>query len=310
MQSLNVDLPSIRNPEPNGPMTTRFQALIFATLFILSIVFWWRSLVATIKLALAVDAYTHILLILPLSAALIYMEWAHVHIAPRPSPRIGAALLLLAALIACCAKWIIVTAPDDVRLSFAMLALVIWWIASVLLCFGVKAFQSLLFPLCFLALLVPIPSFALSRIIEFLQQESALAARILFQLARVPVTQDGVVLSIPKLDIEVAQECSSIRSSALLVVTTLVLAHLFLRSWWRKLILVAAAIPLSVAKNGLRIFTIAELGTRVDPGFLHGRLHRQGGIIFFGLSVAGIIVLLWIFRRNDFRTSPERSAAD
>jgi len=216
----------------------------------------------------------------------------------------------LAALIACCAKWIIVTAPDDVRLSFAMLALVIWWIASVLLCFGVKAFQSLLFPLCFLALLVPIPNFALSRIIEFLQQESALAARILFQLARVPVTQDGVVLSIPKLDIEVAQECSSIRSSALLVVTTLVLAHLFLRSWWRKLILVAAAIPLSVAKNGLRIFTIAELGTRVDPGFLHGRLHRQGGIIFFGLSVAGIIVLLWIFRRNDFRTSPERSAAD
>jgi len=46
-------------------------------------------------------------------------------------------------------------------------------------------------------------------------------------------------------------------------------------------LLIAAAIPLSVAKNGLRIFTIAELGTRVDPGFLGGKLHHDGGIIFF-----------------------------
>ncbi len=81
-----------------------------------------------------------------------------------------------------------------------------------------------------------------------------------------------IVVSIPGLDIEVAQECSSIRSSLMLVVTTMVLAHLFLRSWWRKVLLIAVAIPLSVAKNGFRIFTIGELGTRVDPSFLSGRL--------------------------------------
>ena len=107
------------------------------------------------------------------------------------------------------------------------------------------------------------------------------------------------MVSIPGLDIEVAQECSSIRSSLMLVVTTLVLAHLFLRSWWRKALLIAIVIPLSVAKNGFRIFTIGELGTRVDPSFLTGRLHHHGGIIFFGLSVLATGGVLWALRRTE-----------
>ncbi len=107
------------------------------------------------------------------------------------------------------------------------------------------------------------------------------------------------MLSIPGLDIEVARECSSIRSSLMLIVTTMVLAHLFLRSRWRKILLIAAVIPLSVAKNGLRIVTIGVLGTRVDPGFLNGKLHHNGGILFFGLSVVSVGAVLWVLRRSE-----------
>ncbi len=290
-------------------MTTRNQVLAFAFLDAVSILFWWHSLVITRGLALANDAYTHILLILPLSVALIYMDSKALRIDPQPSPRIGAALLALALLIGCFARWGMVAAPDDVRLSLCMFALVTWWIASVLLCFGARTFQSFLFPLCFLFLMVPIPEFALSWIVEFLQQQSALAARILFRAIGVPVTQDGIMLSIPGLDIEVARECSSIRSSLMLVVTTMILAHLFLRSWWRKALLITAAIPLSVAKNGLRIATIAELGTRIDPGFLSGKLHHNGGILFFGLSVVAVGAPLWVLRRTEFPISKASCAS-
>ena len=294
-------------------MTKRTQALAFAFLCAVSIVFWWHSLVVTLELALANDAYTHILLIFPLSAALIYLDSKYMdskapdskalRIRPQPSPSIGAALLALALVIGGYARWGMGATPGDVRLSLAMFALVMWWLASVLLCFGARTFHSFLFPLCFLFLMVPIPDFALSRIIEFLQQQSALAARIMFRAARVPVTQDGIMLSIPNLDIEVSLECSSIRSSLMLVVTTMVFAHLFLRSWWRKVLLVAAAIPLSVAKNGLRIFTIAELGTRVDPGFLDGKLHHNGGILFFGIAVVAVGALIWALRRTELPAS-------
>jgi exosortase len=282
-------------------MTTRTQVPAFAFLCAVSIVFCWHSLVVTLGLALANEAYTHILLILPLSAALIYSDSKALRVDPQPSPRLGAAVLALTLVIGCFARWGMVAAPNDVRLSLGMFALVTWWIASVLLCFGARTFQSFLFPLCFLFLLVPIPDFALIFVVEFLQQQSALAARILFRAIRVPVTQDGIMLAIPNLDIEVARECSSIRSSLMLVITTMVLAHLFLRSWWRKTLLIAAAIPLSVAKNGLRIVMIAELGTRIDPGFLDGKLHHRGGIVFLGIAVVVVVALLWILRRTESR---------
>jgi len=285
-------------------MTTRTQLPAFAFLCAVSILFWWHPLVETLGLALANEAYTHIFLILPLSAALIYMDSKYQDTKARridlqPSARIGATLLLLAMVIGSYARWGIGATPDDVRLSLGMLALVTWWIASVLVCFGARTFKSFMFPLCFLFLMVPIPAFSLRWIVEFLQQQSALAARLMFRAVGVPVTQDGIMLSIPGLDIEVARECSSIRSSLMLIVTTMVLAHLFLRSWWRKALLIAAAIPLSVAKNGLRIFTIAELGTRIDPGFLNGKLHHSGGILFFGLSVVAVGAVLWLVRRTE-----------
>jgi exosortase len=286
--------------------TRRTQILAFAFLCVASIVLWRHALLATVGLALGNDAYTHILLILPLSIGLIYMDSKTVGVDALPSYGAGVALLIAALLIGGFARWGAFGVRVDVRLSLAMLALAMWWMASVLLCFGVRTFRQYLFPLCFLFLVVPIPDFVLRWIVEFLQQQSAVAARIMFRAARVPVTQDGIMLSIPGLDIEVARECSSIRSSLILIVTTLVMAHLFLRSWWRKVLLVALAIPLSVAKNGLRIFTIGELGTRVDPGFLNGKFHHNGGIVFFAISVAVVLVLLWILRRTEM----QRSASD
>jgi exosortase/archaeosortase family protein len=93
----------------------------------------------------------------------------------------------------------------------------------------------------------------------------------------------------------------------MLVVTTMVLAQLLLRSAWRKTLVVAVAVPLSVAKNGLRIFTIAMLGTRVDRGFLTGNLHHHGGVVFFLIALAGIFLLLWALRRTEGQIVPVRA---
>jgi exosortase len=151
--------------------------------------------------------------------------------------------------------------------------------------------------------MVPLPTFALNSVVSFLQHGSAAAAYWLFKISGIPVAQRGLLLHIPGLTLAVAPECSSIRSSSFLLITTAVLAHLFLRSPWKKVVLVAAAIPLSIAKNGLRIFVLGVLATRVDPGFLSGRLHRQGGIIFFLIALAAIFFLLLMMRRSDAENS-------
>jgi exosortase len=270
---------------------------VFSVLVAISLAIWFGPLRSTFALALRDDAYTQILLILPLSAAMVFLEWKP----PAPSfgrkPGIALLLLAVAALANTVLRW---RGPSsDVQLAMNMLALVGWWMAAFAISFGPSAFRRVLFPLCFLLWMVPLPEYALNWIVSLLQQGSAAAAHLLFLVAGVPVAQRGLLLHIPELTLEVAPECSSIRSSLMLLVTTMVLAHLLLRSFWRKALLVAVAIPVSVAKNGLRIFVLGMLGSRVDPSFLTGRLHRQGGIIYFLIALFAMGLLLWILRRGE-----------
>jgi exosortase len=271
----------------------------FAILWVASSLVGWRPLIDTFSLSLRDDEYTHLLLILPISAALIFLEWRSLRKTVSLSVRSGSAFLAVAVLIACFAFGASALLTVDVQLSVRMLALVLFWIGAFVLCFGSRASRLVAFPLCFLLGLVPFPGFVLDAVVGLLQQYSAWTAHILFAAFGVPVSQDGVLLTIPGLTLQVAQECSSIRSSSMLLVTTMVLAQLLLRSPWRKALVIGLAIPLSVAKNGLRIFTIAMLGTRVDPGYLTGKLHHQGGIVFFGAALIAVFALLWLFRRGE-----------
>jgi exosortase len=275
-----------------------YQKFIFAVAF--SFVAGWRPLLDTFALALRRDEYTHILLIIPISVALIYTEWPSPQARSKPNDFVGPVLLIAAVFVALAGRF---TPASDTQMTWGMLALVTWWLGSFIVCFGLPTFRLLLFPLCFLFCLVPMPPGTLNAIVALWQHGSAISASWLFSALGVPVTQNGIMLTIPGLSLEVAQECSSLRSSLMLVVTSMVLAHLFLRSFWRQAVVVLAALPLSIAKNGVRIFTIAMLGTRVDPGFLHGNLHQHGGILFFLLALFAVLLLLWLLNWNENRWS-------
>lgn len=284
-------------------MIRRAPKSTFLFLCAISVVAAWRPLRDALWLATHDEEYTHLLLILPAAAALIWLKlsgpnWRSEGAEVTPGLRTGLILLCISLMVAGFAEWGMVLPPDQ-QLTSRMLALVTWWLGSFVLCFGTRVARALLFPLGFLFLVVPLPRFLLNEIVAWLQQASAFTAHCMFSLARVPVTQDGVLLDIPGLTVEVARECSSIRSSSLLVVTTMILAQLLLRTTWRKWLAIVLAIPVSVAKNGLRIFTIAMLGTRVDPSYLTGKLHHKGGIVFFSIGLACIFFVLWILHRNE-----------
>jgi exosortase len=275
--------------------------LTFSFLAAISLAIWWKALISTFALALRDGQYTHILLILPVCATLIFMDWKSPEPTTHTNLGIGSGFLVAAVLIIAMARTQTIQLQPDEHLSVNMLALVVWWMGSFIFSFGTRAFQKAGFPLCFLLWIVPFPEFLLNAIIRLLQEGSVASARMLFSVVRIPVAQDGTQLTIPGLTIEVARECSSIRSSLMLVVTTMILAQMLLRSTWRKTIVIALAIPLSVAKNGLRIFVLAMLATHVDRSFLTGRLHHQGGIIYFLIALAVIFLFIAVARRGEER---------
>jgi exosortase len=279
-------------------MIERSPKSVFLFLSAISVLAAWRPLQEAFSLAIHDEEYTHLLLILPIVAALIWLEWRSQGSLPTPGVRVGLFLMTISLLVAGFTRWGVRPLPDE-RLAGNMLALVTWWVGCFVLCFGTRISRSLLFPLGFLFLLVPLPRFLVNEIVTGLQRGSAFAAHCLFSLTGVPVEQDGILLSIPDLTVEVAKECSSIRSSSLLLVTTMLLAQLFLRTPWRKWLVIFLAIPVSLFKNGLRIFTIAMLATRVDESYLTGRLHHQGGVVFFAIGLGGIFLVLWILHRGE-----------
>jgi len=288
-------LPGKRNRES---LFKLFPLSTFSFLGAVSLAIWWRPLSSSFALASRDDQYTHLLLIVPVGVALIFVDWKSPERSTGLSVSIGSVLLVVAVLMTAVVRLRVVVLPSDVQLSVNMLALVVWWIAAFLLCFGGRAFRRALFPLCFLLWMVPFPDFVLNAVVSLLQQGSAAAAHLFFAVAGVQVEQRGVLLHIPGLTLEVARECSSIRSSLMLMVTTMVIAQLLLRSAWQKALVIAIVVPFSIIKNGLRIFTIAMLATRVDPSYLTGKLHHDGGIVFFAIALAAVFGLIWILKRT------------
>jgi exosortase len=128
------------------------------------------------------------------------------------------------------------------------------------------------------------------------------AAAGFFRITGVPYLRQGLVFLLPGVSIRVAEECSGIRSSLALLITTVLASYLFLRTPWRKLLLCAVVVPSAVLKKGLRIATLSTLSILaiyVDPGFLYGRLHHEGGIVFFMLALVPIALLVMWFQKRE-----------
>jgi exosortase len=183
------------------------------------------------------------------------------------------------------------------------------WAGGFLLFYGRRAVAAACFPLCFLALTVPLPAVALSGATAFLKVGSAEAVAGLFEVTGVPFHRSGYVFTLPGLAIEIADACSGIRSSIALALTSLLLGHWSLRSTWGRVLLVASVLPLAIVKNAVRIVALSLLAIYVDPAFMVGSLHNDGGVLFFLLALFLLGIVLASIRRLEVRAGmPEATS--
>jgi exosortase len=175
------------------------------------------------------------------------------------------------------------------------------WVAGFAFFFGRASLLRARFPLTFLLFTIPIPDFLLDKTIYLLQKGTTEIAAVLFDWSGVPVLRDGFVFHLARVSIEVARECSGIRSSLALLILAILAAHFCLRAFWRQLVLVLAGLFVMILKNAVRIVTLTLLAVYVDPGFLYGKLHHEGGVVFFLLGLALMAPLLWWLERGEHK---------
>jgi exosortase len=276
----------------------------FALLIFASVALLWQGLSGLIAYSLNNESSSHVILIPLITLALIYMDRRRIFLHSRPAPRFGIVLLFAGGILYLLSSRTGFLAKGDASSFLVALSLTLIWIGSFITCYG-AADGTATFPLLFLFLMIPLPAFLLDRTIYFLQEGSTDISYLLFKAMRVPVLRQGFLLSTPGVTIEVAKECSGIRSSMALFITCILAAHLFLRTGWKMFFFVLLALPLALIKNGIRIVTLTLLSIYVDPSFLRGSLHRDGGFVFFLLTLAMLAPVLLLLQRSEKALGPQ-----
>jgi exosortase len=293
------------------PSALFLRHLGFLLFLLVSVLVFWTPLRQLISFSFTHDYGSHITFIVPVSAYLIYLKQDEIFSKIQSSFLAGSVLLLAGGILSWLAEKPLAEkhslSLEDNYFSLLILAVVIVWMSGFLFFYGPRAFRTGSFPLLFLLLLVPIPEILIDKITFFLQAGSAAVAYGLLRLLQVPVFKQGFFLHLPTLNIEVAKECSGIRSSLALLITTLLVGEFALRSGWRRLIFVLSAVPVLILKNGVRITAICLLSIYVDRGFLTGWLHMSGGIVFFSLGLAILVPILTGLRRSEEKENRKRN---
>lgn len=270
-------------------------------LFAISLLVFYQPLAELAQLARSDERYTHTIAIPLLSFALVWYHRATIFSKARASSAFAPVRLLgaILAAVSCALAFYFHYAVGS--LTLAILGVTLTWTGLFLARFGHASAHAAAFPLGLLLLFPPLPAPAVEAVQSFLQYGSAEATAWLFRLSGTTVFRDatGLRFSVPGVIIEVARECSGIRSSNALLIVSLLLAHFTLQSPWRKLVFVLFTVPFAIAKNAIRIASLTWLALYVDRDFLTGELHHSGGLVFAGLSLGLLVPILLVLERGE-----------
>jgi exosortase len=152
--------------------------------------------------------------------------------------------------------------------------------------FGLRALSRQLFPLLFLALVIPPPASVLTALTAPLKVFVSTAAANILHAAGLPIARQGVVIMVGPYQLLVEDACSGMNSIIGLIAISLLYIYLMHGSrllYW--IFLASMAIPIAIVANIMRIMVLVLLtyffGDAVGQGFAH----MAAGIFLFGVAL-------------------------
>lgn len=169
-----------------------------------------------------------------------------------------------------------------------------------------------LFPALIWLLSAPMVSVLETNIRVFLLNKVTMVVFTVFDVLGYELERQGNVLILPEGRVGVEEACSGIRSLTACLFAGSFLAAVFLDRFWKKVLLVAAAMCLAVFANLLRSLFLTLLAYHNGSGALDeswvvpvfgdlGSAHDVTGFAILGVTCVGLLLLLPIF---NFRLKP------
>ena len=262
-----------------------------------------RPLLALMNYAAGSELHSYILLVPFVSVYLLYLR--RNQLPKNYTIDLPLAIVFLAAglgVMAFTYSSIGLAPADNAHLVLLTLSFLCCLTAGGFFFFGRNWMRAAAFPISYLIFMLPMPDAMADMLETASKYTSAEVANLFFYLSGTPFLRAGLFFQLPNITIEVTQECSGIRSSWVLLMTSILAANLFLKTPWRRLALVAFVIPLGILRNGFRILVIGLLCVNAGPQMIHSLIHRRGGPLFFMLSLIPFFLVLWWLRKGDVHT--------
>jgi len=172
---------------------------------------------------------------------------------------------------------------------------------------GLDAARALSTPLAFLAIAMPLPALVVNAVTFPLQLAASQIAESTLRVCSVPVLRDGNLLTIRSGTLEVAQACSGLRSLVSLTALAIAAAWLMESRWWRRVLVVAAAVPVAIVMNGLRVAATGMASDTWGRAATSGGWHEFTGWVTF---VVSMVALAAVYRLLENRRSASIAGAE
>ena len=239
----------------------------------------------------------HGLLLAPLA---LWLAWrAGVRDDTTPQPKLGLAILAGAVLL----RYLSGLAAELFTMRASMIVaaaglVVFYW--------GTRQLRHWWLPCILLLLSIPLPSIVTNSLALPLQFKASRMGAALLEMRHVPVRLSGNVIMLPGHRLFVTEACSGLRSLTALLSLGVLLGGMSLRLPFSRVLLIALAIPVAIAINGVRVFLTGFLVYFVSPEFGEGFMHLTEGWVLFIVSFGILGGLTWLLGRGE-RLLPARA---
>lgn len=155
---------------------------------------------------------------------------------------------------------------------------------------GPSRTRKILFPLLFLAFMLPIPLGVTERVHLALRHLTARGVEHLIPLVGVPLFRDNLTLETGEVRLFVADACSGF-STLYAAMTVACLTAYFCPVPWRRVAVLLGAAPIAIGANILRVAILVLLVRYYGNGVLDTWMHEASGMLTFALALP---LIFWL----------------
>ncbi len=177
-------------------------------------------------------------------------------------------------------------------ISLWLLAIGVIW--SIL---GWRKLRVIAFPVCMALAMVPPPGVLYNSLTLQLKLISSRIGVLMLQLCGLTAYREGNVIDLGFTKLQVVDACSGLRYFFPLIVLAILLAYFFKGALWKKIVIVASAIPISIITNSMRIASVGILYQFMGSAAAEGFFHDFSGWFIFMISLGILLLEMAILKR-------------